>query len=120
MFLNCYYLRAVPVIDTSKGTNFTAMFYNNYRLQVLPALNMESGTTTTTTFYRLYSLTWSDVTGVSGTHTYLDSSLSAEALDNIYTNLPNVTGQTITVTGNPGVTGDDPTIATDKGWTVTG
>ena len=28
--------------------------------------------------------------------------------------------RTITVTGNPGVTGDDPTIATNKGWTVTG
>jgi hypothetical protein len=27
---------------------------------------------------------------------------------------------TITVTGNPGTTGDDPTIATNKGWTVTG
>ena len=26
---------------------------------------------------------------------------------------------TITVTGNPGTTGDDPTIATAKGWTVT-
>lgn len=27
---------------------------------------------------------------------------------------------TITVTGNPGTTGDTPTIATNKGWTVTG
>jgi hypothetical protein len=26
----------------------------------------------------------------------------------------------ITVTGNPGTTGDDPTIATNKGWQVTG
>jgi surface protein len=28
--------------------------------------------------------------------------------------------RTITVTGNPGTAGDDPTIATNKGWTVTG
>jgi len=28
--------------------------------------------------------------------------------------------RTITVTNNPGTTGDDPTIATNKGWTVTG
>ena len=27
--------------------------------------------------------------------------------------------RTITVTGNPGTTGDDPTIAENKGWTVT-
>jgi len=29
-------------------------------------------------------------------------------------------GTNITVTGNYGVSGDDPTIATAKGWTVTG
>ena len=28
--------------------------------------------------------------------------------------------RTITVTNNPGISGDDPTIATNKGWTVTG
>jgi surface protein len=28
--------------------------------------------------------------------------------------------RTITVTGNPGITGDDPTIATNKGWSVSG
>jgi hypothetical protein len=46
--------------------------------------------------------------------------LSATALNEIYTNLPTVTGQTITVTGNYGTAGDDPAIATAKGWTVTG
>jgi len=46
--------------------------------------------------------------------------LSSAALNEIYTNLPTVSGQTITVTGNYGVTGDDPTIATAKGWTVSG
>jgi len=46
--------------------------------------------------------------------------LSAAALDEIYTNLPVAVAQTITVTGNYGTTGDDPTIATAKGWTVTG
>lgn len=45
--------------------------------------------------------------------------LNAAALDEIYTALPSVTA-TITVTSNPGVSGDDPTIATAKGWTVTG
>jgi hypothetical protein len=46
--------------------------------------------------------------------------LSATALNEIYTNLPTVTSQTITVTGNYGTATDDPTIATAKGWTVTG
>jgi hypothetical protein len=46
--------------------------------------------------------------------------LSATALNEIYTNLPTVTGQTITVTGNYGVATDNPAIATAKGWAVTG
>ena len=45
------------------------------------------------------------------------NALSAEALDEIYTALPPASA-TITVSGNPGVGGDDPTIATAKGWTV--
>ncbi len=44
---------------------------------------------------------------------------AAAQLDEVYTNLPSVTA-TIVVTGNYGTTGDDPTIATGKGWTVTG
>jgi hypothetical protein len=46
--------------------------------------------------------------------------LSAEALNEIYTNLPTITGRTITVTGNFGTASDNPSIATAKGWTVTG
>lgn len=46
-----------------------------------------------------------------------NNALSSEALDEIYTALPPASA-TITVTGNPGVGGDDPTIATAKGWTV--
>lgn len=46
--------------------------------------------------------------------------LSAVALNEIFTGLPTVTGQTITVTGNYGITegGYDSTIATAKGWSV--
>jgi hypothetical protein len=52
---------------------------------------------------------------------YSNCNLSATALNNIYTALPTITPpQTITVTGNWGTALDDPTIATAKGWTVTG
>lgn len=47
-----------------------------------------------------------------------NSYLTAAALNAVYTALPSVSGKTIWVTGNPGVTGDDPSIATSKGWTV--
>jgi hypothetical protein len=46
--------------------------------------------------------------------------LSATALNEIYTNLPSVVGQTITVTSNWGTATDTPSIATAKGWAVTG
>ena len=41
-------------------------------------------------------------------------------LDEIYTNLPTKTGQTLTVTNNWGTTSDNPSIATAKGWVVVG
>jgi hypothetical protein len=46
--------------------------------------------------------------------------LGAAALDEIYTALPTVSSQTVTVSGNFGTSGDTPSIATSKGWTVTG
>jgi hypothetical protein len=47
--------------------------------------------------------------------------LSATQLNAIYTNLASgVVSQTITVTGNWGAATDTPSIATAKGWTVTG
>jgi len=52
--------------------------------------------------------------------TVANCKLSGEALNEIYSALPTVSGQTITVTGNHGVVDDDPSIATAKGWTVTG
>jgi hypothetical protein len=49
-----------------------------------------------------------------------NASMSAVALDEMYTALPTVVWQTLTVTGNYWVSWDDPSIATAKGWTVTG
>lgn len=46
--------------------------------------------------------------------------LSATALNALYESLPTVVGKTITVSGNYGVSGSDPSIATAKGWTVVG
>lgn len=46
--------------------------------------------------------------------------MGANDLNEMYSILPTVTGKTVTVTGNYGVSDDDPTIATAKGWTVVG
>lgn len=97
LFRNCYSLQSVPALNTSAGTNFTSMFQNCYSLQ------------------------GSDVYGGKYAISYATANLSAAALDNIYTNLGTASGaQTITVTSNWGTSGDDPSIATAKGWTVVG
>jgi len=99
MFRDCFSLHTVPALVTTAVTsssNFTNMFVNcnsNARIEA-----------------KDFRFTFS----------VASNKLSAAALDEIYTNLPVVVGQTITVSGNYGIAGDTPTIATAKGWTVTG
>ena len=52
------------------------------------------------------------------TFTVANAKMSASALNEMFSILPTVTGQTVTVTGNYGAATCDPTIATNKGWTV--
>lgn len=79
-----------------------------------------AGTVFTSMFASCPSLKVGALAGTAATISYLNCQLSATELNNIYTNLGTVVGQTITVTGNYGNTGDNPAIATAKGWTVTG
>jgi hypothetical protein len=58
--------------------------------------------------------------GIWYSFTVESCNLSGSALDAIYTALPTTASQTITVTSNVGTATDTPSIATDKGWTVTG
>ena len=99
MFNGCTSLSSVPALNVSavsSSGNFTNMFINCNSLSRIQAAN--------------FNYTFSVAT----------CKLGATELNEIYTNLPVVVGQTITVSNNVGTTGDDPTIATDKGWTVTG
>lgn len=59
-------------------------------------------------------------TGIKVSTSFASCTLGPDELNEIYTNLATVTGQTITVTGNYGTASDNPAIATAKGWTVTG
>ena len=74
-----------------------------------------------TLFVTCSSLARAPVTGMRFSFSVASCKLSATALNEIFTGLPTVTGQTITVTGNYGISqaGYNPTIATAKGWTVT-
>ena len=120
MFYNCYALASIPVLDTSSVTNMSSMFFNCYALASIPLLDTGSVTDMSSMFYNCLNLSSINTIGTKITHSVANCKLSAAALNAYYTNLPTVTGQTLTVTGNYGVLGDDPSIATAKGWTVTG
>lgn len=129
MFYNCYNIKTIPnlittsVVGSTTSTGFATMFNACRSLEYVPALTMSGITLTggvTSLFSGCSSLKRIDITGLSKTFTVASCMLSGAELDNIYTNLPTVTGQTLTVTGNYGTTSDTPTIATAKGWTITG
>ena len=121
MFQNCYSLQTVPLFNTAAVTTMAGMFQGDVALQALPAFNCTAVTPTasfTGLTGTLPSLTASNLTNVKLTHTYAGDKLSASAINTIFTNLPTVTGQTITILGNPGGGTCTPSIATAKGWTV--
>jgi surface protein len=148
MFVSCRSLRTIPPFNVGLVTNVASMFFNCFALEAIPSLNLGSGVTTFSSFAQncqsletvgTISLTGpTSSTGLNNiftsctslsrlggtnarfTHTIANCKLSATELNNYYTNLPTVTGQTLTVSGNWGVATDNISIATAKGWTISG
>ena len=123
MFNNCLSLQTVPLFNTAAVTNMSNMFNNCNSLAAVPALVTTAVTSSgnfNTIFGACNSLSRIQAKDFNFTFSVASCKLSATALNEIYTNLPVAVGQTITVTGNYGAATDDPTIATLKGWTVTG
>lgn len=142
----CSGLTSFPPLDTSKGTSFFAAWHGCSGLTSFPLLDVSSGETFGYAWYTCSGLTsfpaldmgactilassWTNcpniasflATGMNADFA-LPCDLDAAALDVVYGNLADrsaVASQDIDVTGNPGISGDDPTIATAKNWTVTG
>ena len=121
MFQGCSSLSAIPLINTAAGTSFASMFQGCSSLRTVPALNTAAGTSFTNMFNGCSSLESAPLDGTRYAISYASCALSSAELDAIYTGLGTAAGsQTITVTSNYGTTGDTPSIATGKGWTVTG
>ena len=122
MFNNCYNIKIVPVYSfpAVTTTGLTSVFTNCSSLISVPNITFGSGVTNNTNCVtNCYSLKRM-LTSLKFTFSVANSKMSATALNEMYSILPTVTGQTVTVTGNYGVSGDDPTIATSRGWTVVG
>jgi surface protein len=57
MFSGCASLNSIPLLNTSKVTNMSAMFQACQSLPTLPLLNMANVTTLNLTFYQCFNLT---------------------------------------------------------------
>jgi surface protein len=123
MFSNCSSLTSIPLFNTANVTNMQQIFNGCLSLTSVPAL-VTTAVTSSSNFSSMFatcpSLTRIEAKDFRFTFSVANCKLSSAALNEIYTNLPIAVGQTITVTGNYGTAGDDPTIATLKGWTVSG
>jgi hypothetical protein len=124
MFLSCPTLQQAPAFtNTGNITTVNAMFSGCATLENIPAYNLtgvSSAANATSFVLNCGNLARSQVSNIRFSHSYINCKLSGTQLDEIYTNLPTITAQTITVSNNWGTATDTPTIATAKGWTVTG
>ena len=123
MFYACTSLTTVPLFNTAAVTNMGSMFDGCSSLTTVPALvttAVTSSANLSAMFQTCSSLARIQAEDFNFTFSVANCKLSSVALNEIYTNLPVAVGQTITVSGNYGTVGDNPAIATAKGWTVTG
>lgn len=144
-FYNCYSLKTMQ-ITVPKATRIDYAFYNAMNMEKLEfnaplateASQAISGNTyggrsrihdikgdfssavnNEQVFLNLYALRKLRATFTN--NVYLQKLyMTGEGINEFYTYLPTVSGKTINVSNNRGRLYDDPTIATAKGWTVTG
>jgi hypothetical protein len=122
-FLNCTNLVYVPTFNLSSATVAIGMFQGCSSLQTIPAFNLSAITSAGNmlSINANTSVVKFSCTGIKFTFTVASAKLSSTELNAIYTNLTTVvSAQTITVSGNYGISGDTPAIATAKNWVVTG
>lgn len=112
---------AWPTGSMANVTDATQLYITCYALQTIINPPGAFAAVTTTTSMHRDNLSLANITNclLPVSFSVESCKLSGAALDEIYTSLPTVVGQTITVTGNFGTATHTPSIATAKGWTVT-
>lgn len=120
---NCYRLESVNLHGASISGSCRSAFYNCNFLGEVVGINVENATNLLSMFYSCYILRRANITGIALNISFADCLLHRPELVEIFNNLKTVSGQTITITNNPGaaaLTAAERAIATDKGWTITG
>lgn len=120
-FRNCGSLRRLEITNLGAVTTLADMCNSDFILRevVFPSASWAgSVATTTNVFNGCGMLSRVDNCYIPVSFTLPGRHASAQ-LDEVYTDLP-AASATITVTGNYGTTGDTPSIALGKGWSVVG
>ena len=119
MFEHAHNVRHVPSFSLTNAATCGRMFYNTYNLIILndfdftgkTSAQMQNAFVSMTSTKRILATGFED-------DVIFDGALSGDALDELYTNLPTVTGKDITIRNHWGYADSDTSIATAKGWTV--
>jgi len=123
MFRGCTNLQKITFPANYVTTNMSNMFLGCSSLQEVIGL-VGTNTTASSGYSNMFSSCFSvqriTATNMKYTHSIESMQLNGTQLDAYYTALPTIVSQTLTVTGNWGTATDTPSIATAKGWTVTG
>lgn len=114
-------LQEVQIRNTSNVSNWNLAFYGCYALTSIPAVDASSAVSFGQVFDGCSSLTSIGMYGQRVSFTIVGTKLAAPALNALFTQLGQAqSGATLTITGTPGAASCDRTIATAKGWTITG
>ena len=121
-FLSNTTLHKFPNFQGGVQGTTSASFGANYNIYSIPSIDLSGITVYSSVFDAFPMLRESNVTGISISHSYNNTTLDRAAIVNIFNNLSTaVTGAIITITNTPGesdLTTSDLLIATNKGWTV--
>ena len=121
-FLSNTTLHKFPNFQGGVQGTTSASFGSNYNIYSIPSIDLSGITAYSSVFDAFPMLRESNVTGISRSHSYNNTTLDRAAIVNVFNNLSTaVTGAIITITntpGSPNLTASDLLIATNKGWTV--
>lgn len=127
MFDGCSSLVEVPLFDTSSVTNMTFMFRRCSSLVEVELTDCSKVTNTSDMFgshigsTQATSLERLILPGMTRGFSLRNTNMGASALNDFFDSLGTASGsQIINITGAPGAAACDKSIATAKGWTITG
>ena len=118
---SCLSNKYIPTYDLSNATNTYNLFRANYKVRKIPAIVFPNTITNAGFMFRdMLRLDRVEATGIAETFSVYNGNLSQENLEYLFQNLATVSGETLDIGLNPGTAACDRTIATAKGWTITG